>query len=75
MTVNNWYDEIGKGYSNLRVPDPRIASMLHAALGAATTIANIGAGTGSYEPGDRDVIAIEPSSLMQIGRASCRERV
>ncbi len=62
--MNIWYDNIGKGYSDLRVPDARIASLVHSALGAAKTVANIGAGTGSYEPRDRDVIAIEPSSLM-----------
>lgn len=36
---------------------------------------NVGAGTGSYEPPDRDVIAVEPSSLMRAQRpdraASC----
>ena len=62
--MSNWYDKIGKGYTNLRVPDRRIASLIHDALGNVKTIANIGAGTGSYEPTDREVVAIEPSSLM-----------
>ena len=72
--MSNWYDKIGKGYTNLRVPDRRIASLIHDALGNVKTIANIGAGTGSYEPTDREVIAIEPSSLMlhqYKGRGTC----
>ncbi|WP_104476821.1 methyltransferase domain-containing protein [Actinokineospora auranticolor] len=35
-----------------------------AALGDARTVANVGAGAGSYEPDDRLVIAIEPSGEM-----------
>lgn len=62
--MSNWYDEIGKGYTNLRVLDSRIASLIHDALENSKTIANIGTGTGSYEPTDREIIAIEPSSLM-----------
>ena len=30
----------------------------------AATIVNLGAGVGSYEPGDRELIAVEPSRLM-----------
>lgn len=62
--MSNCYDEIGKGYTNLRVPDGRIASLIHNALGNVKTIANVGAGTGSYEPINREVIAIDPSWLM-----------
>ncbi len=58
------YDSIGLGYAALRRPDPRIAAAIHAALGDARSVANIGAGAGSYEPTDRDVIAIEPSEVM-----------
>jgi SAM-dependent methyltransferase len=58
------YNAIGPGYSRARTPDPRIASMLHAALGAADTVVNVGAGTGAYEPADRAVIAVEPSAVM-----------
>lgn len=29
---------------------------------------NVGAGTGSYEPGDRDVTAVEPSAVMRAKR-------
>ena len=58
------YDRIGLNYADLRRPDPRIAAPIHAALGDAKSVLNIGAGTGSYEPLDRQVIAIEPSSEM-----------
>lgn len=58
------YDTIGQGYAANRRPDPRIASALVAALGDAQSVANIGAGTGSYEPRDRTVIAVEPSEVM-----------
>jgi SAM-dependent methyltransferase len=58
------YDRIGIKYSDLRRPDPRIASVISAALGDAETVLNVGAGTGSYEPADRRVTAIEPSLEM-----------
>ncbi len=58
------YDMIGIDYANLRKPDPRIAALIHAALGDARTVLNVGAGAGSYEPADREVTAIEPSSEM-----------
>ena len=55
------YDVMGVGYATTRREDPRIARAIWDALGDATSVANIGAGTGNYEPRDRDVIAIEPS--------------
>ena len=58
------YDEIGVGYARFRRPDPRIESAIHGALGRARTVLNVGAGTGSYEPVDRTVVALEPSSAM-----------
>src|SRR5205823_10385152 len=58
------YDAIGTGYAATRREDPRIAALIHAALGEARTVVNVGAGTGSYEPRDRDVVAIEPSRVM-----------
>jgi SAM-dependent methyltransferase len=58
------YDTIGGSYAQLRLPDPRIAAVISAALGDATSVVNIGAGTGSGEPRDRDVIAVEPSDVM-----------
>ena len=58
------YDKIGIGYADLRRPDPRIANVIHNALGNARTVLNVGAGTGSYEPVDRKVTALEPSAEM-----------
>ena len=58
------YDSIGRNYADLRRADPRIASAINAALGDAATVVNVGAGTGSYEPIDRAVLAIEPSEVM-----------
>jgi SAM-dependent methyltransferase len=63
------YDEYGHGYSIHRRPDPRIASRIHAALGEARTVANVGAGSGSYEPDDRYVLAFEPSQVMRAQRS------
>src|SRR4051812_2530908 len=58
------YDTIGVNYAELRKPDGRIARVIESALGSARTVLNVGAGTGSYEPGDRSVIAVEPSREM-----------
>lgn len=58
------YDQIGKGYARRRQPDPRIAKTIHDALGKAQSVLNVGAGTGSYEPTDRQVTALEPSAEM-----------
>ncbi len=58
------YDKIGVGYAQRRQPDPRIARAIQQALGDAHSVLNIGAGTGSYEPSDRDVTALEPSAEM-----------
>jgi SAM-dependent methyltransferase len=62
--VSHLYDRIGVGYAAVRREDPSIAAAIHAALGDARTIVNVGAGAGSYEPRDRDVIAVEPSPVM-----------
>lgn len=59
------YDNIGKTYSITRRTEPRIAAQVWAALGNAQTVLNVGAGTGSYEPSDRDVTAVEPSAVMR----------
>ena len=58
------YDGIGEGYALRRRPDPRIASAIVSALSDAGTVVNVGAGTGSYEPTDRVVHAVEPSGMM-----------
>ena len=58
------YDRIGKGYLAGRREDPRIARWIWEGLGDARAVVNVGAGTGSYEPTDRRVVAVEPSSVM-----------
>lgn len=57
------YDQAGGTYSLTRRTDPRIAAVIDKALADAGSIANIGAGTGSYEP-RQTVVALEPSSVM-----------
>jgi SAM-dependent methyltransferase len=63
------YDRIGHNYG-VRRPDQRLAARLHALLGDARTVLNVGAGSGNYEPVDRVVIAAEPSSVMISRRPS-----
>lgn len=58
------YDHIGVNYAALRQPDARIAAAIADALGDAKTVVNVGAGSGSYEPHDRRVVAVEPSVIM-----------
>jgi SAM-dependent methyltransferase len=62
------YDAIGSAYAATRRTDPRIAARIWEALGDAQTVLNVGAGTGSYEPADRDVTAVEPSAVMRSQR-------
>ena len=64
------YDTLGEGYARQRRPDPRIAAAITDAFGDATSVINVGAGTGSYEPADRGVLAVEPSALMIAQRPS-----
>ena len=63
------YDTHGQSYSGHRRTDPRIAARIHTALGSARTVLNVGAGSGSYEPADRWVLAVEPSATMRAQRA------
>jgi SAM-dependent methyltransferase len=58
------YDRLGTGYAGQRRPDPRWQRAIDEALGSAVTVVNVGAGTGSYEPVDRYVLAVEPSTTM-----------
>jgi SAM-dependent methyltransferase len=58
------YDTIGSVYARHRRPDPRVAAQIQSALGEGTSVVNVGAGTGSYEPTDRTVVAVEPSGVM-----------
>lgn len=62
------YDVHGRTYARHRRPDPRLAARIHAALGDARTVVDVGAGTGSYEPRDRWVLAVEPSATMRAQR-------
>jgi ubiquinone/menaquinone biosynthesis C-methylase UbiE len=65
------YDRIGKNYTQTRRSDPRIAAKLLEILSFSqvTTIADIGAGTGSYAAilagKGYQVLAIEPSAMMR----------
>jgi len=70
MSGGQLYDTIGATYTVTRRTEPRIAAQVWAALGDARTVLNVGAGTGSYEPRDRDVTAVEPSALMRAQRAA-----
>jgi SAM-dependent methyltransferase len=58
------YDRIGLSYTATRREDARLAAAIRAALGDARTVVNVGAGAGSYEPRDREVVAVEPSEAM-----------
>jgi SAM-dependent methyltransferase len=68
MSGAQLYDTIGTTYTVTRRTEPRIAAQVWAALGDARTVLNVGAGTGSYEPPDRDVTALEPSAVMRAQR-------
>jgi SAM-dependent methyltransferase len=68
MSSGQLYDTIGATYTVTRRTEPRIAERIWAALGDARTVLNVGAGTGSYEPSDRHVLAVEPSALMRSQR-------
>jgi SAM-dependent methyltransferase len=63
-SLSKLYDRIGGSYRATRRPDPRIAALIDAALGDARSVVNVGAGTGAYEPTDREVLAVEPSETM-----------
>jgi len=58
------YDTIGRGYRRRRRQDPRIAARIFQALDGAASVVNVGAGTGSYEPRDCALVAVEPSLVM-----------
>lgn len=62
------YSDLVTDYAAIRRADPRIGAQLVAALGTARTVLNVGAGTGSYEPTDRHVVAVEPSAEMRARR-------
>lgn len=64
MSSGPRYDTIGHGYATGRRPDDRLQRAIMTALGSSATVLNVGAGTGNYEPTDRDVVAIEPSAVI-----------
>jgi SAM-dependent methyltransferase len=69
------YDKIGTSYTRTRRTEPRIAARLHRALGDARRVVNVGAGTGSYEPTDRVVVAVDASITMIAQRAPGTARI
>jgi hypothetical protein len=58
------YDRIADHYAPVRMADSRIAQRIHSALKGAARVVSGGAGTGSYEPPTRGVVAVEPSIAM-----------
>jgi SAM-dependent methyltransferase len=64
MTTSPRYDTIGRNYTANRRADPRWEAVVAAQVGDARRIVNVGAGTGSYEPPGRDLVAVEPSTVM-----------
>lgn len=63
------YERHGAAYTFGRRTEPRIAAAIWRALGDARTVINVGAGSGSYEPTDRWVLAVEPSQTMRAQRS------
>jgi SAM-dependent methyltransferase len=57
------YDRIGGSYCKTRRADPRIAAQIHTAFSVTSTVVNVGAGAGSYEPA-QTIAAVEPSRVM-----------
>jgi SAM-dependent methyltransferase len=68
VTGPDLYDELAERYALARRTDPRIAAIIWGQLATAQTVLNVGAGTGSYEPLDRSVVALEPSATMRSRR-------
>ena len=52
-------------YAAIRQPEPVFADAIRRALGDVKTLVNVGAGAGSYEPGDLEVTPVEPSASMR----------
>jgi SAM-dependent methyltransferase len=62
------YEETGHAYSSVRKSEPRFGVAIRKAFGDAKRVLNVGAGAGSYEPEDLDVVALEPSAVMRAQR-------
>jgi SAM-dependent methyltransferase len=69
-SISPVYDTIGLGYVAHRRVEPRWEALIHEQIGDGRVVVNVGAGTGNYEPFDRAVVAIEPSSVMVDQRAT-----
>lgn len=57
------YDRVGRAYAATRHTDPCIAAAIQAPLATMTSVVNVGAGAGSYEPA-QTTVAVEPSAVM-----------
>jgi SAM-dependent methyltransferase len=68
MMTAELYERLGLTYRQARRADPRLAALVDEAIGDARSVVNVGAGTGSYEPIDRYVVAVEPSAAMRARR-------
>jgi SAM-dependent methyltransferase len=69
------YDASRAAYTATRRTDPRIAAAVERGLGDARSVLNVGAGAGSYESPDREVIAVEPSATMRAQRPPGAEAI
>lgn len=58
------YNKIGMDYAQKRQSDPRLAALIHAQIPGLNSVLNVGAGAGSYEPENKNLIALEPSWRM-----------
>ena len=59
------YERVARHYGAHRQADQNIQALIDAALADARTVLNVGGGTGSYEPTDRYVVAVEPSAALR----------
>jgi hypothetical protein len=62
------YERLGSAYPRARRADSRIGDLVASAIGDARSVINVGAGTGSYEPSDRYVVAVESAPAMSARR-------
>ena len=60
---------------SVKKPDPRIAARIQFHINGVRRILNVGAGMGSYEPQNCDIVAIEPSHELTKRRKSSKATV
>ena len=58
------YDQIVHGYAVQRRPEPQISTLIKDQLQGVSSVLNVGAGYGSYEPAHLPVVAAEPAAKM-----------